>query len=1411
MRKITAKLRVKVHDLFKNCTKGVLASATCLIIMALSAIPAAWSATPASLTMYVEREQNTQLNNPLATIEMAKDGDTFSGEFKCTATPYGWPTRASLIFKDGDGNFYGNQQQINVGGSISFPKTNWAAPTFLVNPTIGKTYIVTVKLPESGNGTITILESDKPIEFDPQIKSVTMYIEYTMAGFTRAFEVPYNADTEDFSVDFLLMYDVNIWFAANGTDTYKIGQYTGPLDTNSLGGKEWKFIKSGNEKLQSKHDISNYGWRHVALKENPDHSLTAVFSNGSHSERSQPGGMLKVIKADGTTTETPLSYSNMSWSVKNLPLQVGDKPYFAFSDGTYLKYPDSYVFKTQKEQSDMTVIQSGKEGYPTLSATDLKDYPAVTFAGEYTFTYTQNVTNSYNVFALYTTRRDITLENPVMSIYRETDDGKGEFVALMDFVLLDKKAETVANLKAGDKIYLVYGEDSKAVVLDGTNTFVGSHILSDGEASTRLTVDADGTYHLCYDMSDMSNGRKLIIEPKQLPEKLWYVPGTVEHVYTSNMDAAVELLPIDGKPGQYASEKEITLKTGDKFFITWDLQAMRKNTSETVKETTALNFYGTNYSTRALTSKFYPGKDVRMLEFASTGNQGVHYTVPEGNETAKSNTLFVDLSTTSRKTLRWGDPSGYKGEDYWLFGESQEGYLSDGTKVSGVPRDPREEYKYGDKYKFIYHPSTNLYTLTLDQLWGKIRINGKTDDGLYRYSGLKGNDQINHVGNSYDLFYGLNDYGENIEEDYRDDEGNTITGTNRNPFVINDPECAEDIVNMKDGSDGRDIYYYYRNITIVFDPDNNRLWMQSPNRDYVYDPSKDEKDVNIPLYIVFAVKQNKDKEEYRVVKVREMFPAKRIEHPEIAEYNLENDGSSKKMVRKAPAQADATQTGGTTYGYYTTGDFGSYECKYIDDTLEGWCHPETWDKFSDVYVQPVSVNEESYVGEDYNIAYFFFSETDGKAENYDIREMIKKSVYLQCNQDVVTNNNTGYRIGNHKYVATIIDDNKELIVGTENETAPRFFNEDFTSGIEATMQVANEVHPASQDSDDLLGMHLMAIDTSKPFYVELDRSGATPTTRVTRKSSDLYFVSLYRDEDGELHKASHKMINPYPDYPYYYESEVYLPLDEYEWKAVKKDEQGNNIYEASTGKCNFFFSAEDSDDPREVITKSLNASCTFTNPDDQLFTLNYDNFEIDERGVKEVSSNMRPQNHNYPRTFFNQNYEIGSGMALNYFRVVPHDVNHPEDRKLYKVCLWLKGSTRELPKQYLEYLESLEKQKQQQSPRRAASTEITDNNKATNLNDLGTTATPEPLKTGIVQLKSYPKDIMTSIGDTPAGQKSKVKVNGNVITVIGGKNALITDTQGRVLYNGDSYHSIEVIQGIYVVSIDGQVSRIVVH
>jgi len=188
--------------------------------------------------------------------------------------------------------------------------------------------------------------------------------------------------------------------------------------------------------------------------------------------------------------------------------------------------------------------------------------------------------------------------------------------------------------------------------------------------------------------------------------------------------------------------------------------------------------------------------------------------------------IDMDITTMSHRYS-----VDYEGQNYYFEGN-----------CAGVQFDGKLDWeKQNEKYRFIYHPTTGYYTCYLEYLWGDWFIYNYDDKGAQQtaYYPYNLNNVIHELNHPYYLSDGQNRY-------ISDAKKKALTGTAADTG-INSGEDGIPQVSYKDRfmialapgataivQGGVPEFQYdwvqstvYKNVTVVFDPANNVLWLVS--------------------------------------------------------------------------------------------------------------------------------------------------------------------------------------------------------------------------------------------------------------------------------------------------------------------------------------------------------------------------------------------------------------------------------------------------------------------------------------------------------------------------------------------------------------------------------------------------------
>lgn len=578
---------------------------------------------------------------------------------------------------------------------------------------------------------------------------------------------------------------------------------------------------------------------------------------------------LYVISESGETTEYPMENAVAGlYTVQHVKitktdkLQVRDK-----SDGKNYTGNDGANVDTNNHSTNIWLDQ-----YNVTTESNAKVSLSNLEPGNYQINYVFGGFNLSNAnFLTYTKEREIIIDPLLRVTYGDKTD-------VMFYNYLKQRHESVVTVAPGETLHFVDGSGSRFcatadyvldIAEDNMSEEIPMQCLKDNAAvAPSLTVATPGTYEIYVNYTE-SGSTTLKVTRMAYPDKLYLCFSAIEGEH-DKYPTWVELTrtETDGvyvtTPGSAHSEGDainrfynaetgnITLHNGDAFFITGDINIVY-NKDKGYDFNYALNLYGSSYQNTGNVA-FRPGRKTQALTVANQPNgnwtQICHWTA-NGIGEQNSYPFTLNIRDRAASYVTWG--KDFQGDDYYLF--------------SSLMKTSEDNT---DKYRFTYHPTTGLYTLDLDELYGSFWIAdnkwGNRGNGEY-FTSYKGAAQIHNPGTPYPMW----------------SEWDRHTGGNQadNKAAIEDTGCWLDAPSFADrlycvGGDRRFVpYYAYKNVNLVFDPVSARLWVNVQPKDtegatgenVVPDPEEGQ----IPLYIVFVERTASDENPLAVKEVRPMY------------------------------------------------------------------------------------------------------------------------------------------------------------------------------------------------------------------------------------------------------------------------------------------------------------------------------------------------------------------------------------------------------------------------------------------------------------------------------------------------------------------------------------------------------------
>ncbi len=444
--------------------------------------------------------------------------------------------------------------------------------------------------------------------------------------------------------------------------------------------------------------------------------------------------------------------------------------------------------------------------------------------------------------------------------------------------------------------------EAENITLDGdqfdTDKYKVHTLYKSDKYDNAFVAPEAGDYYVAVSVNRVNPADKVIKFTKAgMPEKLyviindditeiygdnggeWYaryaveIPRSTVAGYYDTTNAT--LLKFDSALGEYVeiddpsrldAEGNLTLNNGERFYISDQLNIFSSNLifshADIARGAKGMLWgltYG-GYGSGRNEAVFTPGKQVRLyrgdMVFANSATQQIKLgqdgtQIPDDLFMTTTNedgdivytdrhsfVFYLDLTSSTDPKYSWGEPMKYKGVEYALVGEYAD-------EVTG---------KSNGSLPFVFHPQTGLYTLSLENFYGGMKILNASapTDAAYWFDATKGYSDITDTSVPYPLYNGYD----------LDGNPNTLEqgGDNNGYFMITDPTNAIGAKASKVGAYGGRDTYVYKNVTLVFDPYSHRLFVDTRSNgqpvDKVTDPEKTEE---YPMYMVFVrVRNDKD-------------------------------------------------------------------------------------------------------------------------------------------------------------------------------------------------------------------------------------------------------------------------------------------------------------------------------------------------------------------------------------------------------------------------------------------------------------------------------------------------------------------------------------------------------------------------
>ncbi len=348
----------------------------------------------------------------------------------------------------------------------------------------------------------------------------------------------------------------------------------------------------------------------------------------------------------------------------------------------------------------------------------------------------------------------------------------------------------------------------------------------------RMRLREDGNYYMSYQVVNM-------------PDKVWLYVDMPDGV------AEYEAAPDSDNPGHYVFAG-VNMPAGAEYYFV-NRRGADINPGWTLADgdpADGLVWYAAHTSSDNNGQDANPalaGRRINMFNHLNVGtdyqNEKYRFKKFHYNGTRPLENVEVDMDIASM-SHRYG--VDYEGRSYYFEGS-----------CAGVQLDGKLDWaKQNEKYRFVYHPTTGYYTCYLEYLWGDWFIYNYDEAGLQQTSfyPFNLNNVIHEINHPYYLSDGQNRYISDAKKELTagtaaDTPIPTVDNTSyKDRFMI---AMAPDATAIIQGSNFQYDWVQspvYKDVTIVFDPANNVLWLVSGHTD-----SDDDGDNPYgELYIVFT-------------------------------------------------------------------------------------------------------------------------------------------------------------------------------------------------------------------------------------------------------------------------------------------------------------------------------------------------------------------------------------------------------------------------------------------------------------------------------------------------------------------------------------------------------------------------------
>lgn len=352
----------------------------------------------------------------------------------------------------------------------------------------------------------------------------------------------------------------------------------------------------------------------------------------------------------------------------------------------------------------------------------------------------------------------------------------------------------------------------------------------------RIRLREDGKYCLSY-------------QPIPMPETTWLsvTDGSVTTWYSADEDK--------NNPGHYVFKNVTLNKDCTYYFVNQQGATFHNGTQEQIEEATknGLIWY-CGHTSSGSGNPVMPGRNINMFSHLNVGTdyQDAKYEfyafTYSGTHNLSNIEIDMDIASMSH---RYG--YDYEGQDFRFVGRCAR------AQIDGDVEDWGEN---SEKYRMEYHPTTGYYTCFLDYLWGDWFIyyyeNGSMDtsNDFYAFN-------LNNVVHEFDKPYYLSNGHERYVSDLKTktptgtaantpikagEDGKIPGGTYKDRYMIALAPGAVGIIQSENFQREWVHTPVYKDVTIVFDPANNVLWLDSGH-------VKGKPDIEDPygeLYLIFT-------------------------------------------------------------------------------------------------------------------------------------------------------------------------------------------------------------------------------------------------------------------------------------------------------------------------------------------------------------------------------------------------------------------------------------------------------------------------------------------------------------------------------------------------------------------------------